>query len=139
MSASYPRDNAIRNDFAYIQVLLNENVQTAISAAEALVTESESVLAYRVTLACGRMRQGKKEEALELLSGLDVRWETVRARWQIILAWILLENGQEVTARKLLDQVDEGEPLLPEERGLLMALRWELEPGIALPLPRPQS
>ncbi len=139
MSASYPRDNAIRNDFAYIQVLLNENVQTAISAAEALVTESESVLAYRVTLACGRMRQGKKEEALELLSGLDVRWETVRARWQIILAWILLENGQEVTARKLLDQVDEREPLLPEERGLLMALRWELEPGIALPLPRPQS
>lgn len=109
-----PGDPAPRNDAAYLDLLLGENLKTASATAELLVQEHPEVLAYRTTLALARLRGERVGEALKLYEGLEVPWEKAPARSRAIHAAVLVAAG---TAK--VPALPDTLTLLPEERALL--------------------
>jgi hypothetical protein len=109
-----PDDPAPRNDAAYLDLLLQENVKAATATAEQLVKEHPEMLAYRTTLALSYLRGGRAAEAAKVYAGLEVPWEKAPARSQAIHAAVLAASG---TAEP--PAIPDTILLLPEERALL--------------------
>ncbi len=109
-----PTDPAPRNDAAYLDLLLQENVKAATAVAEQLVKEHPEVLAYRTTLALADLRGERVAEALKLYEGIEVPWSKAPPRSQAIHAAVLAASG---TAEP--PALPDSLLLLPEERALL--------------------
>jgi hypothetical protein len=109
-----PDDPAPRNDAAYLDLLLQENVKAATATAEQLVNEHPEVLAYRTTLALAYLRGDRVADALKLYAGLEVPWPKAPPRSQAIRAAVLAASGA-AEPPAIADSV----LLLPEERVLL--------------------
>jgi tetratricopeptide (TPR) repeat protein len=109
-----PNDPAPRNDAAYLDLLLEENVKEATATAEQLFKAHPEVLAYRTTLALAYLRAGRVADAQSLYEGVEVPWSNAPTRSQAIHAAVLAASG---TAEP--PAVPDSVLLLPEERTLL--------------------
>ena len=107
----YPDESAVKNDLAYLNFLLNEDVEESVREAEAIVNENPLYLAHRITLALGYLRSGDAPRALSLLEGLNVDWSKVRGQWRIILGTILKASGHGDEAVRIVKGLSEGHSL----------------------------
>lgn len=118
MAESYPDNLSVLNDWAYVNLLLDNQVQLSLKTAQKVVRESpKPYLARYVTLALAEYRMGEFEQALETLRPLEVNWLEIPAKWRVIYAAILRANGYPADAARLLRGVNPAD-LLPEELAL---------------------
>ncbi|WOO41840.1 hypothetical protein [Rubellicoccus peritrichatus] len=118
MSEAYPRDLMVKNDLAYANLLLNEEVQQSAEVARELVDDGSLFLANRITLALAYYRLGQMSKAAEVLDTLGIDWNQARPGFRAIYAAILRANGRTTDANKLLTNINVG-ALLKEEQELL--------------------
>jgi hypothetical protein len=117
-----PNDPAPRNDEAYLDLLLGENIASAQQTAGQLQREHPERLAYHSTVALGYLRAGEPAAALRQFVGLEFRWDTAPAGVQAIRAAVLFANGKVAEARTAASAVSH-HALKPEERELIAPLQ----------------
>jgi tetratricopeptide (TPR) repeat protein len=118
MTADLPQEPEPKNDWAYLSLLLNTNVDEAWKMAEALVEAHPEMLAYRSTLALGYLRRNDLQGAKKVYQGLEIDWSTAPASWKMIYAVVLAADGNKTQAVIYLRSIDRSE-LRPEELALL--------------------
>lgn len=118
----FPEDTDAANDTRYIKFLLGETNSESLAEAKALLETQTHMLAYRMTLVLGLLREERSAEALGLLDQLPVNWFNVRDRWRLLAAYALHRQGFQNDADKLAEAVDSAK-LLPEEKLLLEAIQ----------------
>jgi tetratricopeptide (TPR) repeat protein len=118
MTARWPENASILNDYAYLSLLLNQRVDESLQTARLLVQKAPRSLPHRTTLALGLVRIGQPAEALKVYSSLDVKWESALPSNRAIYAVVLAANGKmaEARAQELLIP---GDALLKQEQALL--------------------
>lgn len=128
MADRYPAEPAVRNDVAYLNLLLQRDVGKALATARQLIEENSPYLAHHITYALGLWRTGESAEALAHLDALPVGWSEVRDSWRVVYALLLREAGRSEEADVLAAGVRPSD-LLPEEVDLyLRAARRLPEP-----------
>lgn len=122
-----PDDNTSKNNLALLSLLLESNVSSAFSFAQANFQEEPNNPHYLTTWAFALAAQGRTEEALDLLGKLPEE-EAKKPDRIIYLASIYMDSGQAHAAAKLLSEVT---PTLqvPEEEALMKAILKEIEDG----------
>lgn len=118
MAENYPNDLVIRNDLAYANLLLDENIEASYDVAYDIVSDGSPYLANRVTLALAYYKMGRSIDALEVLAPLNIDWSQTRSGFRAVFVAILRANGQIKEANELLAGID-AKNLLKEERELL--------------------
>jgi hypothetical protein len=118
LSARRPDDPAPQNDFAYLNLLLNERLETAKAIAEKLYEGHSNVMAFRTTLALARLRFNEIEEARKLYDGLNLDWSQLKPGWQAVHAAVVGAAGETNYARTLTRQIPSAR-LKPEEKLLV--------------------
>lgn len=121
MTSVFPQDPAPRNDLAYLNLLLGDNLTTARDTAAKLLDETPTQLAYRVTLALAQLRLQQPAEAKKLFEKQTVNWAGVLPGWQAVYSAVLLANGQTNAARAVARMIP-AQKLKPEEKALLEGL-----------------
>lgn len=121
MMERFPEETAARNDYAYLTLLLNENVEATRQIAEQLFRANPNLLAHRATLALAYLRIQQPQNAKALLAGLNIKWSEVLPGWQCVYAATLASNGDVEGARQLARQIPT-KNLKPEERFLIQGL-----------------
>ena len=114
MSANYPMDPAIENDLRYMQILKGPIIDKSFARAEQFVIDNPMMLAYRITLALGLVRQNDPQKALDLLKDFPVNWIKIQPRWLAIYLGVLRAN-QKDTMASLMELNFNESTLLPEE------------------------
>jgi tetratricopeptide (TPR) repeat protein len=114
----FPEDAAAQGDFAYLNALLNENLETAAQTGELLVRAQPEMLAHRVTLALAWLRAGRAGDAAKLLAPLKVDWNQARPGWRAVFAATLAATGDAAGAQRIVDALPL-DALRPEERALV--------------------
>lgn len=118
MQKAFPRDQEPRNDFAYLNLLLNEDVDKAKQASQEMYKEHPNFLAYRTTLALANLRLNDVVAARELYDGLDLDWGTVLPGWQAVRVAVLGASGRTNLAKVAAQRIPLSR-LKPEERKLI--------------------
>ena len=121
MRSRFPEDPAIENDLAYLNLLEGKEIPSATGVAEKLAAAHPNYLSYRVTLALGRLRQGRPEEARSLLDGEEVNWSETAPAHRAVYAAILDRTGEASRARLLAEELAR-EALRTQERELVAHL-----------------
>ncbi|MDX1953436.1 MAG: hypothetical protein SFY81_14755 [Verrucomicrobiota bacterium] len=116
-----PQNEPARNDLAYLNLLLNEQVEASEAIAAALYREHPNRLAYRTTLALALLRQGRAGQARELYAGVEVNWLNVLPGWLAVRAAVLNASGEKDLARTLVRPLRNSR-LKPEEQELIKPL-----------------
>jgi len=116
-----PHDPSPRNDLAYLDLLLKENVPAALKVATELFRLHPDLLAYRNTLALAYLRSGAPENAEELYRKVHAEWSRALPRFQAVRAAALAKSIERLSGVEL-DQIDALQ-LLPEEHALVQAAR----------------
>lgn len=117
----YPNDPAVINDYAYLRLLANIEVEEASADVQRLLDENSKYLAYHITQALSYLRKEQPQEALKVLQGVSVDWLSVHTQYQCIAAAVLLSLGDEenrAKAQQLLAKINPS-VLLSEERKLI--------------------
>jgi DNA-directed RNA polymerase subunit RPC12/RpoP len=128
MAARWPQDAAVRNDRAYLDALLGENLPAARDAARQLVQANPASLPHRVTLALAEFRLGHALTALDAFKGMDPIHAASQPRQVAVYAAVLWETGYNADARRAAQLIDPAR-LLPEERELLRPIGRRKEEG----------
>jgi tetratricopeptide (TPR) repeat protein len=118
MAKAYPDEPEPRNDFAYLNGLLSEDLAAAKEAAKRLVADNPTFLAYRTTLALALWRLNETEAAAALYDGIELDWGTVLPGWQAVRVAVLGGAGKTNLARIAAKRIPLNN-LKPEERALL--------------------
>jgi len=118
MGRVFPDDPVPRNDVAYLNLLLNEDLQSSLAQAEELARDYPAYIAYKVTLALAHHRLGNARKALEVLEQLPIQWEQALPGWQAVCLSVLASNGLRDKASELLRHIVLGK-LKAEERLLI--------------------
>jgi hypothetical protein len=121
-STGYPDDLPIRNDLAYLNLLLDENTAAAKQAAVSLVKSEPRFLSYRTTLALANLREGRQKEALEAYGAAKIDWDKAQPSWRAIYAAVLARNGKNEEAKVVLNSLDLAR-LKKEERFLVSEIQ----------------
>lgn len=119
MLRRWPKDPALRNDNAYLNALLAQNLPDARGTAEELVQQSPMILAYRTTLALACYRLGDFTAALGAYNGENFDWSQARAGQRAVYAAVLAANGHAEAAREQAHDIPPGD-LRPEELELVI-------------------
>ncbi len=128
MLARWPGDPAIRNDAAYLDALLNENLPAARSAARELVQAEPASIAHRVALALVELRLRNALAALDAFSGLDPgQVAALQPRQGAVYAAVLWETNFNRDAKAVIQNLPV-ERLLPEERALIHPIEIDASP-----------
>jgi predicted Zn-dependent protease len=116
-----PDEVAARNDWAYLTLLLQENVENAQQIAQKLHQQAPNFLAYRISLALAHLRSNNPQAALALLKDVAVDWPKVSPGWQAVFAATLAANG-DTNAAKFIARSIPAKSLKIEERQLISSL-----------------
>ena len=122
MSKRWPEEVAYRNDFAYLNALLNTDTPKSLKTAEALVRQHPENLTHRTTLALALFRQQDFVRAMGAYAGRQYRWEIAFPSQRAVYAAVLAANGRDTEARELARAINSSQ-LRPEELQLIAALR----------------
>jgi hypothetical protein len=118
MTVDLPYEPEAKNDWAYLSLLLNLNVDEAQRTAENLVENHPEFLAYRNTLALAEIRKNDPQAAQQAYQGLKIDWSTAPAGGKAIYAVVLAANGEKIQANEFARAIDRSQ-LRPEELALL--------------------
>lgn len=121
MRRAFPEDTSVENDWAYVSLLLKEDIEEAKSVASGLVARSPTLLPHRTTLALAYLRSSEIHRAKKLYEGVSLDWTLVGAGMQAVHAAVHGSSGNEVAAREFAEKIPL-ERLKPEERELIQ--RW---------------
>lgn len=118
----FPDEREALNDVLYLGFLAGTAEEDSLERARALMGSNPEMLAYRMTVVMGLLRQEELAESLKLLVELPVNWFQVRDRWRMLTAVVLHRQGYEEEARRLIERTNR-DSLLPEERTLYDEVR----------------
>jgi hypothetical protein len=129
MLALWPNDTAIRNDEAYIRLLLLPDDPASLDEliaieklAESLVQREPASLPHRTLLALSRLKQHRPVAALEAYAKIQATPNALSPSALAVHAAVLSANGQRDDAVKEIQQAPV-EKLLPEEQAGTVNLR----------------
>lgn len=117
----WPDDPALRNDRAYLSLLLGEEVDRCRRTAEDLVAQNPESLPHRTTLALARYRLKDFAGALQVYAGQDYDWTAALPGNRAVYAAVLAANHSTVEARRIARGVSAA-ALRPEEQTLIQPL-----------------
>ena len=121
LAERWPHDAAVRNDAAYLDALLGENVRAAVDTAKELVRADPASLPHRVTLALAELRAGNNLAALDAFKDIDTLHTAMQPRQRAVLAAVLWATSYDQPARDALRNLPL-DGLLPEERTLVQPI-----------------
>ncbi len=124
MSVRWPRDDSVKNDLAYFNLLLGKAVDESMATAKELVARSPASLAHRTTLALAAIRRRDPAAALSVYQGLRIPWERIAASQRAVYAAALGGNGKTSEAAAEVAAL-RWEDLRPEERELIKQWRTQ--------------
>jgi hypothetical protein len=101
MLKRWPTDAALRNDDAYLSLLLGEKVEDARRTAEELVAQNPGSLPQRTTLALAWYRLKDPARALQVYQGRQYDWSLALPSNRAVYAAVLAANGRGPEARQL--------------------------------------
>jgi hypothetical protein len=101
MLKRWPTDAALRNDDAYLSLLLGEGLEEARRTAEELVAQAPGSLPHRTTLALAWYRLNDPARALQVYQGRDYDWNLALPSNRAVYAAVLAANGKGPDARQL--------------------------------------
>lgn len=119
VAAASPDDpNAIAR-LAYLNLLLNRNVNESVATAKRLVEKYNDRLAYRVTAALGYLRQKDPASAMAQFNApVAIEWKRTQPAWRAVYAATLAANGRKDEARDMIAAIPL-DRLNAEERALI--------------------
>ncbi|MEQ1850134.1 MAG: hypothetical protein ABMA01_00945 [Chthoniobacteraceae bacterium] len=121
MHERWPKDSAVSNDLAYVNLLAGLAIDESFAIARKLVEQAPGSLAHRTTLALAAYRRNDAAFALSVYKGLVIPWERVGPGQRAVYAAVLGLNGKTAEARAEADAI-RLESLRAEERELIK--RW---------------
>jgi len=121
MAERWPDEVSFKNDLAYVELLLNRNIESSLRFAAALVDSFPLNLPFRATLALGRLRSNNPAAALDAFRGRDWDWDRALPGNRAIYAAALAAAGKTGDARIQARSLP-AEALRPEERELIKGL-----------------
>ncbi len=101
MLKRWPTDAALRNDCAYLNLLLGDELEEARRTAEELVAQTPGSLPHRTTLALAWYRLKDPARALQVYQGRDYDWSLALPGNRAVYAAVLAANGKGPEARQL--------------------------------------
>jgi predicted Zn-dependent protease len=101
MMDAFPYQPEPKNDWAYLNLLMNTNVNEASKIAQDLVTSHPEMLAYRSTLALAYLRRNDFPGAAKVYDGLQIDWGSAPTSWAMVDAVVLAANGQKAPSQDL--------------------------------------
>jgi hypothetical protein len=113
----FPELDEVRNDLAYLELLMGQNVDAACDTAKALTLKRPEMLAYRSTLALGELRSQRIDAAAKVYEGWSIDWSTAQDRFKAVHVAVLAASGNETAANKLRPSINPSQ-LRPEEKVL---------------------
>jgi hypothetical protein len=114
MIGAFPAEPEPRNDWAYLNLLLNQNTEEATATAKELVRDYPTLLSYRSTLALACLRHHDSQGAARAYAGLQIDWAHCPASWKMVYATVLAAGGKKDEGRALVRDVTPGQ-LRPAE------------------------
>ncbi|MEZ5275603.1 MAG: hypothetical protein R3F07_04400 [Opitutaceae bacterium] len=120
--ARYPDDASQRNNLAYLDLLLDRNVDEARRVSESLVESNPEIAGFRTTLALALLKSGDAQRAWSVLEADSIDWQKQDAPSRIIVALVAQEVGRSAAAQDYLVGVNPDE-VLQAERELLEKIR----------------
>lgn len=115
----WPGDASVRNDVAYLGVLLNQDVTANRNVARDLVRAEPSSLPHRVTLALAELRLGHALTALDAFGKAPLAVIATQGRYLAVYVAALRAVGSYDEEVKAALQALDPTRLLPEERELI--------------------
>jgi tetratricopeptide (TPR) repeat protein len=118
MIQAVPKAAEPRNDWAYLSLLLNADVDTAFLVAQKLEGQHPELLAFRSTLALAYLRKNDPAAALKVYDGFALDWTGASPSWRLVHAVVEAANGNKAAAQAEADNINRT-LLRPEEQALL--------------------
>lgn len=118
MLRRWPNEPSLQNDFAYLNLLLGDELAASFQVASRLANQFPESLAFRTTLALALYRQQDLHSALNSYGNTAYPWSATLPSQRVVYAAVLAANGQSHRAKTLLTGVAIDQ-LRPEERQLL--------------------
>lgn len=122
MAGRWPKDDSVKNDLAYFNLLMGKAVDESFAAAKELVARSPRSLPHLTTLALGAIRKRDPASAIAVYRGLQIPWDRIATGQRAVHAAALGANGREAEARREVAAL-RWEELRPEERELIKKWR----------------
>ena len=119
MLAVWPNDPAVRNDAAYLGVLLGQDLTANRDVARELVRAEPGNLPHRVTLALAELRLGHALTALDAFGKAPLAVIATQGRYLAVYVAVLRAVGSYDAEIKEAMQALDPARLLPEERELV--------------------
>ena len=114
-----PDDPNAADQVAYLNLLLNEDVDKNLAVAKKLTEQYPNRLAYRVTTALGYLRQHDAPSALAQFKGPEaIDWRKTLPSWRAVYAAALLASDRNQEAQEILKTIPR-DRLNPQERELI--------------------
>jgi hypothetical protein len=117
----WPDDVTYQNDFAYLNLLLGEELASSCRTAELLVKEFPENFAFRTTFALALYRQKDFRAAMDVYAGHEPDPGGLTPAQGAVYAAIIAGDGRAEVARELAGRLDKGHLRL-EERALVTKL-----------------
>jgi hypothetical protein len=118
ISARTPDDPNAADQLAYLNLLLNEDVDKNFDVAKTLVEKYPNRLSYRVTAALGYLRRHDAASALAQFKGPEIDWKKTQPNWRAVYVAALLGSDRNEEARGILATIPR-DRLNEQERQLI--------------------
>jgi len=123
ISARAPEDPNAADQLAYLNLLLDEDVDQNFAVAKKLAEQYPSRLSYRVTTALGYLRQHDPASAMAQFKGpVSIDWKRTLPAWRAVYAAALLASDRNDEARDIIATIPR-DRLNPQERELIESLQ----------------
>lgn len=122
MLQRWPKDAAVRNDFAYLNLLEKKNIAQSMNTALELMAANPASLPHRTTLALAYLRVGQVDAARRVYEGIIIDWKSASGSSRAVYAAVLAANGDMDAAQAQVADL-RVDKLRPEERELVGTLR----------------
>jgi hypothetical protein len=119
IAALVPDDPNAADQLAYLNLLLNDDVEKNFALAKNLADKYPNRLSYRVTAALGYLRQHNAGSALAQFNApVPIDWTRTQPAWRAVYAATLLANDRNDEARKMIATIPR-DRLSAQERALI--------------------
>ena len=119
ISALAPEDPDAAAQLAYLNLLLETDVEANLATAKKLAEKYPNRLSFRVTAALGYLRHHAAGSALaQFKAPAPIDWKRAQPAWRAVYAAVLLANDRNDEAREMIATIPL-DRLSPEERALL--------------------
>jgi hypothetical protein len=119
IAAAAPEDVNAADQLAYLNLLLDDDIESNFALAKRLAEKYPNRLSYRVTAALGYLRVHDAGSALAQFNApIPIDWKQTQPSWRAIYAATLLANDRNDEAQQMIATIPL-ERLNPQERALI--------------------